>query len=764
MNNTRYILIILTYIFSVASGKCQTVSGTIIDKKTNHVLPNVTVLEKSTIKLTTSNINGKFALQTGSGKVVELSFSCIGYEKLLIVLPKPMNDTTISVSMHENVQQLATVEVTTPALNQVLTESYSQTNIDQHVIEEKIATALIDVLAEVPGITKQAEYHSPLVLRGLGGKRLLVTKDGNRLMGNFPGGFMGQGVNVYDLAKVEVIKGPASVKYGPGAISGIINMESKSPFSQPGWHGRASSTLATNNNEYALLGGINWSNFDHAFSLSGRFRNAGDYLYGGADKAVNSAYKDKDISSRYRWENNNAFSLNAETEFHSGGPWGRPVGFNGTQYMKLINTVDNTWHTSVTASWLPEAFLKQLEASVYYDLENRNQLKNSYDVASGDLSYSENVCYRNFYYGWRGLAILNLLRNMELNIGTDGVFYRIDSPTTLTDYFLDTQITNRIAKNSGVGLAGIFGEIDWKPANEHLKIRGGLRLDYSQISEGDVHDTLQASGRRKQILAFNGTLGAVYNAYNKLFISLQVARACRMPDAAEMFIVSSNADGIVYGNPDLKPEYGFNIDGGLRGQYGFITFDCSLFANFLHQFISQEFWQNSGKKGVNYIYQNVDKARIMGGELAVGLKWNNFLSPDNQLIYNGTAVLTFGDKLTDSPNWFSVGVPLRNIPPFNTKQELMLKHRYNSAWTAYLGADFRYYATQNRIAPTADGGYVSYSYILFGSSCGITWLHNNNKWDLKIKGDNLSDNKYRPFESLIYGMGRNFKLMLSVQF
>jgi outer membrane receptor protein involved in Fe transport len=353
---------------------------------------------------------------------------------------------------------------------------------------------------------------------------------------------------------------------------------------------------------------------------------------------------------------------------------------------------------------------------------------------------------------------------MELNIGTDGVFYRIDSPTTLTDYFLDTQITNRIAKNSGVGLAGIFGEIDWKPANEHLKIRGGLRLDYSQISEGDVHDTLQASGRRKQILAFNGTLGAVYNAYNKLFISLQVARACRMPDAAEMFIVSSNADGIVYGNPDLKPEYGFNIDGGLRGQYGFITFDCSLFANFLHQFISQEFWQNSGKKGVNYIYQNVDKARIMGGELAVGLKWNNFLSPDNQLIYNGTAVLTFGDKLTDSPNWFSVGVPLRNIPPFNTKQELMLKHRYNSAWTAYLGADFRYYATQNRIAPTADGGYVSYSYILFGSSCGITWLHNNNKWDLKIKGDNLSDNKYRPFESLIYGMGRNFKLMLSVQF
>jgi len=762
MNYKLFLLVV--FVLFVIHGQCQTVSGRIIDESSGKYLPKVTIFQKSASQSAISNDDGKFSLKLGLNNVVELTFSYVGYEKQVITFPKHIKDTIITVLMHESTQTLHVVEVKASPLKQVLTESYSQTTIDQAVIEEKIVTALIDVLAEVPGICKQAEYHSPIVLRGLGGKRLLVTKDGNRRMGNFPGGFMGQGVNVYQLAKVEVIKGPASVKYGPGAIAGIINMESKSPFLQSGWHGRTSSTFATNNNETSLLGGINWGNLDHAFSLNGRFRNADDFQYGGGSKAVNSAYTDKDLSSCYRWENNNAFTLNVESELHLGGPWGRPVGFNGTQYMRLTNKKDNTWHSSVTGSWKPEGFLKRLEASVYYDLENRNQVKDSYDVGSGLLSYTEEVRYRNNYCGWRGLAVLNVMKNKEINLGTDGVFYRIESPTTLTDYFLDTQIINRVSKNAGVSLAGLFAEMDWKSANERLKIRGGLRLDYSQINEGNVHDTLQTTGRNQQITAWNGTVGGVYNVDKDLFISLHVAKACRMPDAAEMFIVSSNADGIVYGNPNLKPEYGFNFDGGLRGHLGIITFDCSLFSNFLHNFISQEYWLNSGKKGVNYVYQNVDKARIIGGELAIGTKWNEFLQRENQLIYNGTAVITYGDKLTDAPDWFSSGVPLRNIPPFNTKQELMLKRRINSAWSAYVGGDFRYYTTQNRIAPTVDGGYVSYSYALFGASCGITWLHNDNKWDLKIKGDNLADNKYRPFESLVYGMGRNFKVLMSVSF
>jgi hypothetical protein len=109
-------------------------------------------------------------------------------------------------------------------------------------------------------------------------------------------------------------------------------------------------------------------------------------------------------------------------------------------------------------------------------------------------------------------------------------------------------------------------------------------------------------------------------------------------------------------------------------------------------------------------------------------------------------------------------VPLRTIPPFNTKHDLTLRRILKSAISFYAGGDIRYYARQGRIAPSSDGGYVSPSYCLFSISAGCTFRRGSTKWDTRLRVDNLADNKYRPFESLVCGMGRNVKLMLSVSF
>jgi len=649
------------------------------------------------------------------------------------------------------------------------TQSYSQTTIEEEVIEEKVATALIDILEQVPGITKRGEYHSPIALRGLGGKRLLITKDGNRRMGNFSGGFMGQSVNVYDLAKVEVIKGPASVKYGPGAITGIINLESKTPFLNPGFHGRGQVIYGANNNERSALGSLSLAGFDHAFSLTARFRQADDYYAGQSTLAENSEYADKDIRAAYFYEGNNALSVNIESELHLGGPWGRPVGFNGTTLMRMYNTDDDTWHSALTAVYRPEQQLQRAELSVYYDHEYRRQLKDSYDAGSNRLSYREDVRYRNGYGGWRGLSVWSLRKHLELNVGTDGVLYRISSPTDYTDYFLESEIHNRVSKDAGVFLAGLFGEAEYKSPDGKLKMRAGLRGDFSRINEGDVHDTLQVAGRRSDVFAWNGTMGVVYEFRQNIFASFQIARSCRMPDATEMFIITSGSDGVIYGNPSLNPEYGLNLDAGLRGAYGIFTFDFSIFTNFLNDFISLEYWRNSGHKGINYTYLNIDKSRILGAELSLSAKIKNLFSTRNRLIYNGTFVYTQGDNLSDDfansdlSNWFSKGVPLRTIPPLNLNQELTFKRLTSASSSFYIGGDVRFYATQNRIAPSADGGYVSPAYCLFGASAGYS-LKKRITYDIRIKADNLADNRYRAFESLIYSMGRNVKLLVTVKF
>jgi outer membrane receptor protein involved in Fe transport len=711
-----------------------------------------------------TNKSGIFRLKCRVGEPIVLNFSHIGYTINSLSFKMPDADTTFKIIASEKKIMLSEAGVVASRPRQVITQTYSQTNIDKEIIEEKIATSLIDVLEEVPGITKRSEYHSPIVLRGLGGKRLLVTKDGNRRMGNFPTGFMGQGINIYDLDKVEVIKGPASVKYGPGAITGIINMESKYPFKKPGWHGRLLTSYASNNNEKTVIAGINRAGMDHAFSISARYRKADDFIYGKGEKALNSNYRDKDFRCSYTWENNHALKLTAESELHLGGPWGRPVGFNGTRFMRVTDTVDNTWHSSVTVLWRPEKKLKSTEFSVYYDREKRRQLKDSYDAGSNILSYREDVNYEDYYLGWRNISVLTVIKNLNVSFGTDGVFYRIKSPTILTDFFLGSVIKNKVSKDAGVLMAGVFSEAEYKSADKKLRLRGGLRADYSRINEGNVHDTLIDEGRKIDVWAWNGTCGIVYSAIENLFLSFQIARSCRMPDATEMFIMTSNADGIIYGNSSLAPEYGLNIDAGTRGTLGPFIFDFSLFSNFLHDFISLEYWENSGKKGINYTYYNIDKARIFGAEISLGAKFNQVFHPDNRFEYSGAFVFTRGDKLTNEPNWFSEGVPLRNIPPFNLNQSIIFHRLLSSSKSLYLGTDLRYYSTQNRIAPSEDGGYVSPSYCIMGVSAGYAYRHSSMKWDLKFICDNITDNKYRPFESIIYGMGRNLKISISFTF
>ncbi len=755
-------LFIITCFLQNPSGR--NITGYIFDATSGVPLPYTKITDQRQKQIGNSDSNGYFTLSNNKSKISTMTFSHIGYKHQTVLLKNQRQDSTLYVFLQDESETLQNIEITASPLRQILTQSYSMTVIDSSVIEDKIASSLIDALEQVPGITKKSEYHSAIALRGLGGKRLLITKDRNRRMGNFSDGFMGQGVNIYNLAKVEVIKGPASVKYGPGAITGIINLESKSPFLQPGLHGKFLSSYGINNHERNLLAGINWAGLNQAAQASLRYRNADDYVCGKGVATENSGYRDKDFHVAFSTENNHSLCVTTESELHMGGPWGRPIGFNGTRYMRVYNPKDNTWHNAIYLVWKPEQTLQKIEASLYYDKEIRNQVRDSYDAGSGKLSYSEKVKYDNWYSGWRGLAILKTGKRTELNLGTDGVIFRINSPTEQVDYFLSTTIRNRVTQNTGVALAGIFAEMESQSLNGHWKFRAGIRGDYSRINEGEVHDTLQKSGRNSNVYSWNGTTSVVYNFRRNLFCSFQVARSCRMPDATEMFIVSSNTDGIVYGNPRLKPEHGLNLDAGIRGNLSAIYFDCSLFANFLNNFISLDYWNNSGKKGINYLYQNIDKARIFGAELSVGARWPHFLQPDNRLIYNGSLVITRGDKLSGIPGWLSNGIPLRNISPINTRQEIMLRRMLNSARSFYIGGDILYYATQNRIAPSSDGGYLSPSYTLFGASLGFTYRTGRNKWDLKIKGDNLADNRYRPFESIMFGMGRNTKLMVSVSF
>ncbi|MFO7369601.1 MAG: TonB-dependent receptor plug domain-containing protein, partial [Bacteroidales bacterium] len=238
-----------------------------------------------------------------------------------------------------------------------------------------------EVLQTRTGFTNRSGYQTPLTFRGMTGKRLLILRNGMRRFSSYPAGYMTHTMNIYDLERIEIEKGASSVRYGSGAMAGIVNLIDKSPFKQNGFNARLSSGYGSNNNEKNVVACGGWSNGKLALKTGLRFRKAGNFSYPGGSKAENSFYTDKDLffSAGYKLAQNHELILT--TDIHNGGPWGKPVGFNGSDYMRLQTNRENTWNVALSYGIQRSGYIKSLEINAFYSDEKRNHTKNYYTAA-----------------------------------------------------------------------------------------------------------------------------------------------------------------------------------------------------------------------------------------------------------------------------------------------------------------------------------------------------------------------------------------------
>ena len=90
----------------------------------------------------------------------------------------------------------------------------------------RLSANIIDALATQPGISQitTGSGISKPVIRGLGYNRVVVVSDGIRQEGQQWGDEHGIEIDEFDVSKVEILKGPASLMYGSDAMAGVINM------------------------------------------------------------------------------------------------------------------------------------------------------------------------------------------------------------------------------------------------------------------------------------------------------------------------------------------------------------------------------------------------------------------------------------------------------------------------------------------------------------------------------------------------------------
>ncbi len=209
-----------------------------IIKSGNDLLPGTSI--------SVNGINGK-AVADSDGSVLitnipsgkwDIVFSHIGYKKKETTYLFPLvSDMPIMILMETESESIDEVVVQTTRTSRNLRDIPTRIEVvSPDELDEKGTMKPGDIrmlLNESTGITTQqtsaVSGTANIRIQGLDGRYTQILKDGMPLYSGFSGGLSILQIPPLDLKQVEYIKGSASTLYGGGAISGLVNLVTKTP-------------------------------------------------------------------------------------------------------------------------------------------------------------------------------------------------------------------------------------------------------------------------------------------------------------------------------------------------------------------------------------------------------------------------------------------------------------------------------------------------------------------------------------------------------
>lgn len=294
-------------------------------------------------------------------------------------------------------------------------------------IEEKGYFTLDEALSGLPGFQFRniIGFNSYVFQRGLSSQNnlILVLIDGIQVNELNSGGFYGGGqYNLSDVERIEVIYGPASVAWGTNAVSGIINIVTK-------------STTENHFEMNSLLGSFNTISTDAVYSYANK-KNFGiklSAMYKQSDKA-----NLKGTAGDNNWtdlmENfENDYSLNLKVRANH--------FLIGTNYLQK---------QSSAATYIKAVGTNYKDYGTFWNI----RFINNY------LKYSKNIS---------GHFTLNsTLYNRNATVLDNSVLYVTD--TSQIGYYRPNNLT------------GFENTIDYN-SNKNLSITGGATIEYEQLAK-----------------------------------------------------------------------------------------------------------------------------------------------------------------------------------------------------------------------------------------------------------------------------------------
>ncbi len=636
------------------------------------------------------------------------------------------------------------------------------------LIDRRQATlgGTLDMLPGVRGSSFGAGASRP-VIRGQDGARVKVLSDGVDVL-DASTISPDHAVTVEPMLteRIEVLKGPATLLYGGGAIGGVVNViDKKVPTHAPvnGYEGELEWRGNTVANESTGLFGITVGSGNFAARIEGLKRNADEYEIPGAEGDPRS---DKQLGSYNDTETGTV-----------GASWVGERGYLGLAHTRqknrygLLAHAHADCHTHGPADWHcvdehdhghghddhdddhdhgeHEEEHEHAEGVPYIDMDQkrwdlRGELSDPFDgfesarlrVGHSDYQHREmeggvaSTTFKNKatdarielthepLLGWRGVLGVQTLRRDFEALGEEAYV-----PPTLT-------------RNHALFLLEEYNLGDWR-------YELGLRHEWQDIDvDGAQPDT---DHRGTSVSA-----GAVWAFAPQYSLGFSLSRSKRLPTAEELYANGPHAATrtIELGNPELDEETSHNAELTLRKFAGRTTFSLSLYRNQVDDFIYAAETGHEPGAGYREIEYRQHDAVLTGAE--------------GEVRFQATAALAmtlFGDhvrgKLRDG------GGDLPRIPADR------LGVRLEQAFTPALGGQVEFYRVQ-RQDDSADYESNTSGYNMLGAGLSYRGNLGHTGYTVYVRGDNLLDSKAREHTSFIKDEvllpGRNLTLGMRLSF
>lgn len=713
--NRRYILLFyLSFLsFSLYSG---TITGTVTDEDGEPVDYIAVYIEGRSLG-TTTNEDGNFKIEDIPTGEHVLSINSMGFQpyKKDVSLKKG-EILQLSITLKEDNLALDEIVLTGVARETRIRENpISVSNLHAQQLETLPETNIIDALIQkTPGMdaVKTGPNISKPYIRGLGFNRVLTLFDGIRQEGQQWGEEHGMELDDYDLDRVEIIKGPASLMYGSDAIAGVIGFFPYVPKIKDGkLHGKFTTEVQTNNGLVGNAMSVGMNDGKYLFNLSGSYKMASNYHNPVDGRVYQSNFREKNVSGLLGVQSDEGytharFTLYDNTQAIPEGD--RDVDGNTRRFTRPYFGTDLSMHGTdipVSHSELVSYSMPDIHQRIQH---YRAYVHSKYDWGKGGfdvlLSGSQNIRTEYDHPQAPGLAAMRVRLNtltysfrynlpefsdISTSVGINGFYQNnksIDaSDFPIPDYDLDEGGAFLYAKwqkerwvLSG-GMRFDLGHYKWEdfwidPHPYILDETGEAGIDQHVSGSRSEDSELLYERTRKNFNGLTASIGATYEIDEHWNLKTNFGRAYRAPNITEL--AANDLDpgaGIIYrGNSEFDPEFSYQIDFGFQVNYPDFTVDVSAFHNNITDFIyltrtvddNEEPILIDGNK--EYRYEQAS-AKLYGGELSFSIHPTGLLgfNWDNGMAY--TRGLNRDTKLKDEKR---NGGYLPDIPPFKWRASL----------------------------------------------------------------------------------------------